>query len=513
MNPYEYLIQSGLAPAGIGFYSVGTRFIVQLPATSFRWSFYTSPITELGGPTGALANYLESSRIQFNELAPYDIAPGSIQGVKGTIQVSNFNHAQAVAAEVARIQDAYGSSINGDVATNGGALRMSNLNGNGRILDVLYQSRNFWTGATNNFIEVKTGLTDLTGTTGGTAGVQAPADAANLSNFNAKVAGIRYLGQGLRIFGAAGAAYDLYSTGATLQSQFAAGDNLGAARTGVQFSGRWAAAAYFAGQGALWGSSLGPWGTLGGGLAGGVFGGLGGNFVSGWAFDQAVGAAGGGSFNNYNSGSLIPPPAAPTGGDSSSQGSAPIDTSQTWGSLQELDPMTGQPVGQPVNWGSTTAPAYQEMDGNGTKGGIGLPQQQSLSATSEQLNYAAEPAQQTSGALGAINTAFGSGSGFAPADQLAPANAPVFDSGLYSALGNAVDTIGSAFNSAEIASAEAVSGVAGVLDSFASTLGGFFNGGGGTPGFGGGGTPGFSGGGTFGGFFGPGRARSFGQGH
>ena len=89
--------------------------------------------------------------------------------------------------------------------------------------------------------------------------------------------------------------------------------------------------------------------------------------------------------------------------------------------------MTGQPVGQPVNWGSTTAPAYQEMDGNGTKGGIGLTQQQSLSATSEQLNYAAEPAQQTSGALGAINTAFGSGSGFAPADQLAPANAPVFE--------------------------------------------------------------------------------------
>ena len=163
--------------------------------------------------------------------------------------------------------------------------------------------------------------------------------------------------------------------------------------------------------------------------------------------------------------------------------------------------MTGQPVGQPVNWGSTTAPANQRMDGN-IRRGDGLTQQQSLGTTSEQLNYAAEPAQQTSGALGAINTAFGSGSGFAPADQLAPANAPVFNSGLYSALGNAVDTIGSAFNSAEIASAEAVSGAAGVLDSFASTLGGFFGGGGGTPGFGGGGTPGFSGGGGF--FFGGG---------
>ena len=326
--------------------------------------------------------------------------------------------------------------------------------------------------------------------------------------------GIRFAGQALRVAGAAGLAYDVYSTGSQMQSQLATGNTLGAVRSGVQFGGR------FAGSfgGAIAGTFLFPIpfvGTLAGGLAGA----LGGNFVSGWAFDQAVGAAGGGSFNNYNSGSLIPPPAAPTGGDSTSQGSAPIDTSQTWGSLQELDPMTGQPVGQPVNWGSTTAPAYQEMDGNGTKGGIGLPQQQSLSATSEQLNYAAEPAQQTSGALGAINTAFGSGSGFAPADQLAPANAPVFDSGLYSALGNAVDTIGSAFNAAEIASAEAVSGVAGVLDSFASALGGFFNGGGGTPGFGGGGTPGFSGGGGF--FFGgggspawrPGRARSFGQGH
>ena len=219
-----------------------------------------------------------------------------------------------------------------------------------------------------------------------------------------------------------------------------------------------------------------------------------------WNFYSGTSPIGNAPPPNDN-GSLIPPSIAPTGGDSSSQGSAPIDSSQTWGSLQELDPMTGQPLGQPVDWGSTTAPANQRIDGNNGDGG--LTQQQSLGTTSEQLNYAAEPAQQTSGALGAINTAFGSGSGFAPADQLAPANAPVFDSGLYSALGNAVETIGSAFNSAEIASAEAVSGAAGVLDSFASTLGGFF-GGGGTPGFsGGGGTPGFSGGGgTFGGFFG-----------
>ena len=359
-------------------------------------------------------------------------------------------------------------------------------NGSRVLPDLTYQTRSLLFGATLHFDEVKA-QAYLGNSNGNIAQVENYTRV--VGEINAATSGIRFAGQALRVAGAAGLAYDVYSTGSQMQSQLATGNTLGAVRSGVQFGGR------FAGSfgGAIAGTFLFPIpfvGTLAGGLAGAY----GGNYVSGWLFDQAVGAPGGGS--------LIPPPAAPTGGESTSQGSAPIDTSQTWGSLQELDPMTGQPVGQPVNWGSTTAPAYQEMDGNGTKGGIGLTQQQSLSTTSEQLNYAAEPAQQTSGALGAINAAFGSGSGFAPADQLAPANAPVFDSGLYSALGNAVDTIGSAFNSAEIATAEAASGAAGVLDNFASTLGGFFGGGGGTPGFGGGGTPGFSGGGGF--FFGGG---------
>jgi hypothetical protein len=98
-----------------------------------------------------------------NGLEPSGIAPGSIQGVKGTAQVNGFNHSVAVNAEVARIRSAYGPSINGGVATSGKSLSMTNLNGNGRILDIGFQTRSFWTGATNRFVEVKTGAQDLRG--------------------------------------------------------------------------------------------------------------------------------------------------------------------------------------------------------------------------------------------------------------------------------------------------------------------------------------------------------------
>jgi hypothetical protein len=162
MSNYDYAsgAEVGLA---FGSFFYGTKLIIQYPANEFTWSFYTSPITREGIPKDALGTFLKDSGIHFNS-KPFAIAPGSIQGVKGTIQVNNFNGARALDAEVARVQSLYGSSIRGGVATSGDGLRMSNLNDNGRTLDLRFQTRSFLTGATDHFHEVKTGVQDLKGT-------------------------------------------------------------------------------------------------------------------------------------------------------------------------------------------------------------------------------------------------------------------------------------------------------------------------------------------------------------
>ena len=100
---------------GLGLYGLGTGILVNYPQTRFKWSFYTSATT---GSEGALPNlwtHLTDSKIGFNQRS-YGIAPGSNPTRPGNIQISNFNHARAVEAEVRRIRAEYGSSIRGRMA-------------------------------------------------------------------------------------------------------------------------------------------------------------------------------------------------------------------------------------------------------------------------------------------------------------------------------------------------------------------------------------------------------------
>jgi hypothetical protein len=68
---------------------------------------------------------------------------------------------------------------------------------------LLLSNTRFLEGTTQYYAEVKTGSPDLKGfTRGGQVGTQAEADAANLKMLNGNVAGVRTLGQGLRVLGA-----------------------------------------------------------------------------------------------------------------------------------------------------------------------------------------------------------------------------------------------------------------------------------------------------------------------
>lgn len=231
---------SAAGAAGFAFYSYGTNIVISNPWSSFRWSFYTGAISERGGVDQGLQDLFIRSGIAFND-EPYDTAPGSIQGVKGTIAINNLNHAAAVRAEVERI--AGSDSIFGQIRTTAVSPGMINENGFSRILDIGYQTRSFLYGASNNYVEVKTGVAEFRGTKGGTPAVEARADAANLAELNGRVAGIRTIGQGLRIggvaLGAAGAAYDIYSTGSTIAGQLSAGNASAAALSSAEFGGRW----------------------------------------------------------------------------------------------------------------------------------------------------------------------------------------------------------------------------------------------------------------------------------
>jgi hypothetical protein len=79
------------------------------------------------------------SGIEFN-LTPYDVAPGSVSGVKGTIDVNQFNHAQAVAAEVNRVTNQFGDAVTihplaSSNVTNEPFADLENINGNARYAE------------------------------------------------------------------------------------------------------------------------------------------------------------------------------------------------------------------------------------------------------------------------------------------------------------------------------------------------------------------------------------------
>jgi len=169
MSSFESF-DSRYAALGLGMYGLGHGIVVNYPKTQFTWSFYNSPTTGGWGPTATLKSYLGDSKIGSNPNT-YANAPGSNFTRPGNLQISQQNHAAAVAAEVSRIKNQFGSSIRGEVLSNGeAALRMQNLRGNARTLDVGVRTRSFWTGSVDRFVEVKTGLMDLKGTRGGHAG-------------------------------------------------------------------------------------------------------------------------------------------------------------------------------------------------------------------------------------------------------------------------------------------------------------------------------------------------------
>lgn len=98
--------------------------------------------------------------------------------------------------------------------------------------------------------ESKVRYQSLTGTKPGEVIYQLTHDISALAKNNV----LRGLGQGVM---AVGAAVDVVMTGAQIRQQLSAGDNLGAARSGIQFGGRWGGAV----AGAWGGASLG--GTIG----------------------------------------------------------------------------------------------------------------------------------------------------------------------------------------------------------------------------------------------------------
>ncbi|MGQ0682915.1 hypothetical protein [Bradyrhizobium sp.] len=276
---------------GFAFYSYGTRIIINNPWTDIRWAFYEGPIARAGGASPALSTFLTEGGVSFNSKM-YPMAPGSTPGVKGTASVNIANHAAAIRQEVNNIRAS--RSVFGDIVTKKVSPGMTNAAGKPRNLDIGYQTRSFLYGATNNYVEVKTGYVDFKGNKGGTAAVQAKADVANLAKLNSQVSGIRKFGQGLRIggvgLGVAGFGYDAYQTYGDINRKLSAGNMNGAGLSAAQFVGRQGGglafgaagtlggvavgAALFGGAGAVSGSIVPGIGTLALGVAGGIMGGI-----------------------------------------------------------------------------------------------------------------------------------------------------------------------------------------------------------------------------------------------
>ena len=97
---------------------------------------------------------------------------------------------------------------------------MKNEYGFPRKMDIYYPTKDFINGATDNFVETKSGVAKWTDQ----VATEASADAMNLRNMNADVAGIRYAGQGLRVLGGVAVGYDAVSSGMTAYGQYMGGD-------------------------------------------------------------------------------------------------------------------------------------------------------------------------------------------------------------------------------------------------------------------------------------------------
>ena len=260
------LFGPGVDAAGFAFYSYGTSIIIDNPWTTIRWSLNEGPITEEGGAAKELQKFFVASEIEFNKHV-FPMAPGSVTDGKGTIQVNRQNHEAALQAEIERT--AGDEAVVGEFHTTNVSPGMLNEKGTPRYLDIRYQTRTFLYGAANNYVEVKTGLVKFNGKKGGTPAVQARADAPNLKRLNAEVAGIRGIGQAMRVGGAslgvAGAAYDIYSTGSTVSEQLTAGNVSGAVLSTAEFGGRWTGLALGTGIGSILGGPIG-------GFVGGMIG-------------------------------------------------------------------------------------------------------------------------------------------------------------------------------------------------------------------------------------------------
>ncbi len=230
----------------------------------------------------------------------------------------------------------------------------------------------------------------------------------------------------------------------------------------------------------------------------------------------------------YNSGALTAP---------SANSAPPLGTE---GSLQQLDPTTGQPIGSPVSWQvsptwAAEAQYFQDfaqqlqgydaqvnswtqglnnwVDSYAQAGSDGLQFQRSLDPAMAQAraDYNADPAQQnydSAPQAGYFDSA--------QADQLFQANSAGWDGGLFAALGDAFNSVGNAFGAAS-SSDYGYSNDFGLSDGFSLTpfeaswggnvFGGSFSGGStGGGSFSGGSTGGgsFGGGSTGGGSFGGG---------
>ena len=221
MNSYDFYGTSG-ASAGYISYRVGNELIINNARTTFSWAFYRSVHTNLGGAKPRLTTFMTQSGIDFNR-EPHPVAPNSARNLSST---TNHNH--AVDAHADRIRQIVGRSLVGDVRTTNASPDMRHLNGtHARDMDLSYRTRNFWTGSTDHYVEVKTyraemvrNQTNVGARPTGDTTLQAHSDATNLRNMNAQVRNVRLAGQALRVGGTAlvvvGGAYDVYSTTTTV---------------------------------------------------------------------------------------------------------------------------------------------------------------------------------------------------------------------------------------------------------------------------------------------------------
>jgi hypothetical protein len=101
---------SGIVGPAVGLYGIGRNLAYLNPTFGIKWGFFTSGITKNGGAERALFDFLSRGGIPFNE-KPFDIAPNSLQGIRGTLEVNKFNGLQAVLEYARDVKARYGKSL------------------------------------------------------------------------------------------------------------------------------------------------------------------------------------------------------------------------------------------------------------------------------------------------------------------------------------------------------------------------------------------------------------------